>query len=359
MPTPARHEFYLPNVDFGDADHCTDNAKQGVGYCMVRDRIEFCVGGQPWTFRKLVQVDVNCLAAEAAFAEFEKSGKTPPKLEFSSDAMLQTPADNLSAEAAAKMAEDICWLLQLALGQTVTWVLMRHQGIHDFPNVRVRGVRVATSVNRNRPLTNTADVKLQSYLEGAYPIFSRDPEWWRMTLDWFATVHDAKVIQVAGLLGFMLLERATTFVLKGENFPEQIEPGVNAKLKSGSTERAALVAEMDGLFKRHISPKWEGHRNEAIVSSIKGWNTAPPYKKKVEIAFARLGLPKPDAKMLDHRDRLAHRGELESHAENLTQYYAQISDAVISMLLRMLGYSGPYFVLGSGLVEKSPADAAS
>jgi hypothetical protein len=348
----AFHEFYLPNVDFGQGDLTTENGLDGAGYCAVRDRIEFRIDGQTWTLRRLLTKDGECVTADAAFAAARRAGQSVGKLEYCPHAMLQVGSKAVPLETVAKMAEDICWLLQLALGQTVTWVCMRHQDLRSYPNTTQRNVRLATSVNHNRPLTNTTEVKLASYLEVAYPLYQRDPEWWRMTLDWFATVQDTKVVQVAGLLGSMLLERATTFVLKDKKFPEQIEAGLDSRLKAGAPDRAALIAELDALLARRISAKWEGHRSEAIVNLIRGWNNAPPYKKKVETAFAMMGLPPPDKKMLDHRDRLAHRGELEAHAENLTEYYAQISDAVISLLLRMLGYTGPYFVLGAGEVRK-------
>jgi hypothetical protein len=343
------HEFQLPHVDFGTPDLFTDNGIDGPGRLAVRDRIEFHLGGVPWTLRKLLRLGDEAVTAPEAFAAVNAGAA--PGWKISTHARLQVSSDHLSATAASHVAEDICWLLQLPMGQTVTWQLLRHQQIDHFPGAPVRGVLPPSAPSKNKPMPNSDVVKLATYLENAYPIFLSNADWWRVTLDWFATMQTASAIQPAGLLGSMLLERCTELILMNEKYPEQIAPGVAAKLSSGAPERKRVKAKLDAVFREELTPEWADHRTEAILSSLKGWNAAPPYKKRISIAFERFGLAAPPRSMLENRDRLVHGGTMHENTTDLSEYYAAVSSAVIALLGRMLGYKGGFYVLGKGHVE--------
>jgi hypothetical protein len=52
-------------------------------------------------------------------------------------------------------------------------------------------------------------------------------------------------------------------------------------------------------------------------------------------------------KFLKNRSSLVHEGELKSYTDP-SEYHKQITELVTALLLKIFGYSGPYFVLGVG-----------
>lgn len=337
-----RHEFYLPNVNVGKADHRTLAGREA-------DRIEFAVSGHVWTLRRLVQAGEEALPADTLLPESSDGGLR--HLEFAPHSMLHVDADHIGPDAAADTAEDICWLLQLALGQTVTWTLRGERRDGKFTMRQMRSVRMPGESNPSGPVTNDGNGRLKSFLESAFPQYRQNPAWWRMTVDWFALSQESKIVEVSGLMCSMLLDRAAAMALDKESFKAQIADELDKKLKRDAPERVELVRELDALFRRVLTPGWETHRSEGYLNLIKGWNKAPSYKAKMEMLFAHYGLNPPSRDVLDHRDTLAHLGELEDYSQNLSKYRTEIIRAVVSLLLRMLGYRGPYSVPGIGLVQ--------
>lgn len=58
-------------------------------------------------------------------------------------------------------------------------------------------------------------------------------------------------------------------------------------------------------------------------------------------------LPVPARDVLDNRHTLAHDGELKSGVDG-REYYLAITEVITALLLKLLGYSGKYYVLGTG-----------
>ena len=260
---------------------------------------------------------------------------------------LQVSAEKLSQDAASKLADDICWLLQLALGQKVAWVELGRREDTAYTLLQRRSVNAPSRVSKNRPLYNYGDEVLKRYLDTAYPIYVKDESWWRVTLDWFAIAYENSVVEVTGLVFSMLLERITKFLLKTQNFPKQIDDSLDEKLnvEIGAKEGALLVA-LDQAFGT-VTSKWSRDRSVALLGTIKEWNQGPSYAAKIKTLFEQFGLCSPSGKFLKNRSSLAHEGELKSNTDP-SEYHQQITNLVTSLLLKTAGYSGRYFVLGLG-----------
>jgi len=349
---PALHEFHLPNVAVGLADLMTEASWQVEGEAnprttSIRDRIEFCVAGIPWTLRRLVLWDDSLFPADVLFGKLIAEGRISEARSLTDHCVLQTPAQNLKQDEAESVATDIAWLLQLALGQRVKWT---HYGVRDgeqFSVCRAVSVNVPEKPGHHRPISNYADGALKRFMENGFPAIQNDLVWWRITLDWFALAYDASVIQVTGLICSMLLERATRFLLKSHGFAKQIDESLTLRLKANSAERIALAETVTKFF-REVTDQWSPQRTESLLNTIQNWNDEPSYGGKIKIAFEEyVGLESPPNRLLDNRSSLAHNGELKSGC-NAGEYYAQITEIITALLLKMVGYTGKYYVLGVG-----------
>lgn len=331
------HEFFLPNVDFGLGDSRTIIGQPaGTAQPFVLDKIEFSAGGFAWTLRKLYRHEKQCLAADELNDRVLKGEQIdgPPKQ--CPHSLLQATASEV--ERVEEVADQICWLLNLALAQSVAWTKRDEVvgGVRSFK--RARSVRIASFPNANRPLANDGNRCLKSYLEGAYPGFMKDADWWRVTLDWYTESRASSILQLRGLMSSIILERAANRILKGQPLPEQIATGLDKKL---TDEAGALLAKFDEFLKRELTPGWQTHRSSALLQVIKGWNKSQPFKAKVQNSFGQLGLTPPDSTILAPRDTLAHKGEIELDDDEFAQYHSEISYAATAILMKMLDYQGP------------------
>jgi hypothetical protein len=145
----------------------------------------------------------------------------------------------------------------------------------------------------------------------------------------------------------MLLERIAKFLLKNQKFPKQIDEALDEKLDPEiDAKDGALITALEEALGT-VTSKWSRERSVELVKVIKQWNREPSYAATIKIIFDQLGLQPPSGKLLANRNSLAHGGDLKSYAEP-SEYYKQITELVTSLLLKIFGYSGPYFVLGVG-----------
>ena len=346
------YEFFLPNVDFGGADQVTEALPgQGIvaGQAMVRDKIAFLVQQVPWTLRRLFAVRDNQLPSDAAYLAVSRAGESK-KLEATKHCCLQVATGQIDADQACAIADDICWLLQLPLGQKVSWSERGIRQENGYQPAQRRSVQVAERPNRNGPIRNNFDGALKRFMEGAYPRYMEDCRWWRTTLDWVAIAYDSSVIQVAGLICSMLLERVPRFLLKSVAFPPQIDKDLKVKIGKGQPMRSEVVNKLNILF-GGLAGKWPKQRGDALIEVILGWNAEPSYMAKIRQAFEVIGMDAPPKMVLENRNSLAHKGELEDNGLDPGDYYKQVIQAVTAALLRMLSYKGKYFSLGVGEAE--------
>jgi hypothetical protein len=343
------HEYYLPNVDFGLAD-CESKVIYDAGgrkvTLSIRDFIVFEVDGLRWTLRKLVMWDGMLAPADVVLNKAAEQNRGREKRELSHDCLLQVSAHQITSEHATELAWDICWLLQLALGQRVRWVERGEREGDNYRSVQGISTNAPKTVSKNNPLSNYADGVIQRYLEGAIPLYRKNSIWWRITLDWFAIGYESADIQHVGLICSMLLDRIAALLFEGAQFEKQIDPELDEKLAADSLLRKCMEKQLTQGFKE-ITPNWNDQRSEKLIDVVLRWNREPPYPEKIKTVFAKSGLPVPDGKLLQNRHALAHGGELRSKTDALA-FYKEITDLVITLLFKMLGYQGRYYVLGVG-----------
>lgn len=342
---PSFYEFLLLNVDFGLGDLRTVWRRLDGHEGFAVDKIEFQIEGRAWLLRKCVECDYDLVPIDVAAELARASGRLPSAMPLQPLCVLQVQTEGFDEALAGETADDICWLLRLALGRKVAWSRrgIRH-GVR-LESVSMRAVQVSTKGVGGHALSNFSDQTIKRFLERAHPIFVQHAEWWRVTLDWFAFAQEAQVIQVTGLIASMLLDRVTKWSLAEYKFPKQIDEQLKTDIEPGTAGRKALEAKLDALLKAEISPKW--NQTNALVEKIREWNNQPSYPKKIGAFFGQVHLPVPARDVLDNRHTLAHDGELKSAVDG-REYYLAITEVITALLLKLLGYSGKYYVLGTG-----------
>ena len=143
----------------------------------------------------------------------------------------------------------------------------------------------------------------------------------------------------------MLLDRISRFLLAGIAFEKQIDEGLDKKLASGAPERVVLENSLTEIFEG-LTTKWTPERTSGIVNTVLMWNNEPSYPIKIKSMFQEKGLAEPSKKTLQNRHSLAHEGELKS--VGASEYFTSITLSVTGLVLKTLGYSGNYFILGIG-----------
>jgi hypothetical protein len=204
-------EFYLPNVEIGLPD-----LETVIAEARIRDQIAFDVGGVRWTLRQMVMWNGTPTPADVVLSK----AIAQERRAFAPACALQVSIEQLSQEEASKIADDLCWLLRLSLGQKVAWTKLGRREGGSYGFLQYRSVNTPAKVNNNRTLYNNRDEVLKGYLEAAYPIYEKDQTWWQLTLDWLAFAYENPVIEVTGLICSMLLERIAKFLLKKPEVPE-------------------------------------------------------------------------------------------------------------------------------------------
>lgn len=319
MTTPAtpisRYEFFLQDLQFGLGDDVTRN---DTGFGGVRDCISFELNKRPWKLRQLVSLGEQAgIPADTAYHLF-KTDNRPAQL--STGAMLQTPSDGITEEEAGETADEIGWLLGLALGRNVSWYKMEVREDHGSKFVRRRTTRCPGGDARLRPIDNVQNRSIKSYLETAYPIFALDSEWWKKTIDWFVCASESRAIEASGVVLSMLLDRCCSQILKAHEYEFQIGEDLYNNLKNRATSKN-FKKSLTTLFSL-ISSNWGEDRSNRLIETVKKWNKEPPYPQKIEIAFTTIGIIPPAGKIIHARHELMHTGNLNDFASlNVGDYY--------------------------------------
>lgn len=298
------------------------------------DRIEFTAEGS-WTLRHLVDLgDGTQVSVAAAVAQRTAAQQSCAELPFSNISALEITGEGLDQIVTGRIADEISWVLSLALGQTVSWTVGRFQHDGQQPTTQVRNVRRPSAVAPQPPLKNNGAGRLRDFLQAGHANFVKDREWWRLSLDWWVQMHQSPNTHIVGLLASILLERAGDFHLAGMDWSDQIDAGVDAYLTKKNCK--LLASELDDFFKAKLTAKWETHRSVAVIGMIKGWNNSLSYKAKVTKACGELGVPVPPKVWLDTRNDLAHQGELSETIESLAKYHGEVRQTVTALLLKLL-----------------------
>lgn len=343
------YQFIIPNADFGLPDHETlrplppdaQDRYPGmkVSHGWAKDHCQFTLKGVVWTLRSLFRVDDDLMSV----------GKIPSdhKLGESDYWALEVSSDDLPEADAQAVATDICWILGLAAANRVMWNTMRVVSPDDTRLVLRRSIALAPRAKGSSSvIANFGDGKLQRFMEAAYPVFLQDEDWWKVTLNWYVLVHENYTIELGGVICSMLFDRISNFRLRNEKFPKQIDPALDKKLGKRKSESWEKARSALGGAVSQFCDNWNTDRSDALLDKIREWNNQPSYPRKIAKALEGLPIPEPDKNLVGPRHRLLHNGQLDLHGIGPVEYFSGIIDLVTSMLLAMMGYSGPYFVVG-------------
>jgi len=321
------------------------------GNAFVRDHIPFTCGGRQWRLRRLYAIGERLVSAPQGFRL--KAGDPGISFADSPHAALETEAELSLRPDLDSVATDLCWILQMARGSQLRWTEVRveegttTQFLQSRPNSRL------PIWDGGSPIKNSSDGALRIFLESAWPIFQAQRDWWRITSDWFAWAHATATIEVSGLICSMLLERTTEFIVCEMNLPRQIDPALDPVLAVDTPARAALATEMTALWRRY-STLWPDQQSQSLINTVQQWNNSPSYQNQIRLAFQRYHLEPPPSSLLANRHSLAHDGMLSSRTQDPGRYLSDIIGTVVGLILRMLNYSGNYFVLGRGEATLPP-----
>jgi hypothetical protein len=340
-------EFSLPHVDFGRGKLPTKWKDAAGQEPWIVDKLEFTIAERTWVLRKLVKFEGSLCPVDvaAALALKAKVHFKLPRLEQA--CVLQVSEVGWSLQEAKVVADDICWMLHIGLGQRVTWTEVGLREGETYSVQNARSVNAPESASRGGPIRDDGEHEIRNFLEAFYPVYRADVGWWRVTADWFAIARESNIVQVAGLVASVLLDRVTLFCLKRYKFPKQIDEALKTDLTDGSPSRNAFEKQIDDFMKVAISDKW--NKSGALVAKIREWNDQPPFEKKVGTVFEQFGLGAPSELTLKNRNSLAHSGELSSKTKDIGAYHDEIVEIITSLLLKMAKYQGPYFVPGAGV----------
>ncbi len=247
---PVTHTYLLPFVDFGDGDLAVE---RGGGLAPIKDRIEFQLNGK-WTLQRLIDWDEAFVSVPEAVARKAAVGESSENLKFSTTAALEITADALDQHVTSRDADDICWLLALPLGQTVSWTACIIAQPGQQAQWQKRDVRRPAAFGKRAPARNDGNGRLKHFLETGYSNYIKDRDWWALSIDWWVQMHESPNTHIVGLLASILLERTSEFHLHGIKWRDQIDVGVDAYLKKHGE---ALAHDLDELFKAKVTGKWE------------------------------------------------------------------------------------------------------
>lgn len=252
-----------------------------------------------------------------------------------------------------QIVEDVCWLLHLALGQRVAWSELHVVTGSESRFVSRRAAALPKKPSGSNPIRNWCDGALTGYIENSWPVFQKDPQWWRVSLNWFSIAAENAALESSSMIYCMLFDRLSSHLLEGYQFPKQISDELTSSL--GDKERRKDLKSRLGSLLNDFAEKekWTPERSEALVQQIELWNNAPSYPKKVGKAFELVGLKPPPGKMLKRRHSLMHEGGLKLEPQEALEFLCDLHQSIVSLMLSMLGYRGKFFSLGRGECEMS------
>jgi hypothetical protein len=337
------YEFILPHVNFGFGDYASGFKAADGRNRIESDHILFVVDGVQWTLRKLFRHDGRIMPAREAFERQANESNASLQSVFSGHAALQVSTSDASRQQAESTAEHICWLLCLAMGQRVAWSELWTRSGADETFLKRRSAALPSALSALRILTNHGG-EIQRFLESAYPVYAKHPQWWAETLRWYAVACDSGTVETSAMICSMLLDRVGTHVLDAYRFQKQIGEDLAAAL-SDRLSKEKLTTELTDLLKTYAA-EWEEERSSAILNVIKGWNNSPSFPKKIVTAFELAGLREPPDHVFKPRHTIMHEGTFEEGTVPILQYYQDATVWVVALILHLLGYEGGFSCAG-------------
>ena len=341
-----KYEFFLPYVKLGVADRSTSLAHPCQGGSSMRDHCVFTINGREWMIRHTYEIEGKYYNALETMRIARKSGLKKPIPSSSNNSMLEVSTADLPQEEAEKTANDICRLLQLAFGQTVGWTQLHLRNDDETTFLCSRANSIPSKNSPVSPIRNWCDGKIQRYLENAYPVYSKSPEWWSITLSWVALTFEIKAIESSLAINYILLDRISSFQLEKHSFGNLLGDSFSKRLQC-KCDRSLLASKIENVL-TEFSDDYPTSKTPAIIQKLQEWNKQPPYAQKINTTFRMNDLPDPPIEMLKVRHTLLHTGNVSSEPEEALQTYFLCNQQILLLLFSMLGYTGKFFATGMG-----------
>ncbi|MES2737292.1 MAG: hypothetical protein V4672_13295 [Verrucomicrobiota bacterium] len=342
------YEFLLPYTNFGQGDQFTQ-ISYDTGFAQRLDKIHFQIGGVEWTLRHLYEIDSVYYTAEAAFQILKSKGCKKFDMLESGHAALHVKTSDISQDEAEKTATDICWLLQLAFAQYVGWADLRIRTGLESKFLCRRAFSLPDEPSKIKPLRNLGDGVVKSYIENAYKVYQKDPQWWAETINWYSLSVENMAVESSSMSYCMLFDRISNHILGDAPVPKQIGQDLADGL-ADSVKRVLLTKQLDDLLKSFAS-SWSEERTIKLIEQIETWNNELSYPNKTATAFRLVGLKPPPKKLLQHRHRLMHDGRLKLQNEKALEFFFDCHQYALVLMLASLGYKGKFFCFGRGQSE--------
>ncbi len=325
--------FGLSNLTLSIGDATTsrpvpDNAgasKVPAGW--TRNKIHVTVGGREWTLTDLF----------IGSSRTKKEGLDITKPLHSGTLSTPFQADE-EAEAVSQIATDLTSLLSFALGRGVEWVSRSALNAEGKAKaIAYSGVFLTPFKQQSpAPVDNFAPGVLKGFLEGAYPAYVSDREWFHRTIGFFRQVQMNPFVEIKAAILNILLDRIAASIVADAGGHE-----IDRQLPSRLDDRSFREALHD-LFQKQTEA-WNLSRTDALIGVVKNWNASPSFGEGVKRACVELRIPEPPGKLLRLRHKLLHVGELDPAGEELHAYWKELESLALMMILRLLSYEGQFF----------------
>jgi hypothetical protein len=328
IPSGARWTFCLTNLDLDHGDAVSEQPEVPAGAAvgrLRRDRIEIDVLGRQWVVlthvaRGCEQVDGGSSLSWRTELHTDRIGSEDP-------------------EAVIELADTLLTLIALGYGRFVAWTVLRlhlaESAIWErsstawIPEYRHGGLQHVTQASPG---------ELRSYLESCAPSVAENREWWIVTIQSYLQSSLSPFIELKMSVLVALLDRIVAFVRQEKHWESQIAAGLDDVV-----ETEAFRASLHVLINSYCGA-WCTDRTDSLIRTIKEWNSEPSYAQRVRRVCTELDVPPPSAKAIALRHRLLHGYQKPVSAAELDEAWPDIDDAVVLLLLRILGFRGNVYL---------------
>jgi hypothetical protein len=293
----------------------------------TRNKIRFNVAGREWQL------------IDEMFSKWTGTQKPDVYRPLLTASLSTAIRDEAEIPELEMLADDVCNLLSLALAHKVSWY---SRVVTDDTEQRISERCRAVLIhpfNRgsgSSPINNYDTGAIRKFLETAYPVYSKDPAWWRVTLPLFLEEQMINVLEIKSSLLSILADRTSTKALKGPKLAAQIDPGLD-QIADDKNFRSELNVVLSKL-----SPQWTENRTGELIKTIKMWNAIPSFPNKIRLACEALKIKPPNPALLKPRHKLLHLGELDVTGDPV-EFWKEFECLVLLMVLTMLGYTGLFY----------------
>ncbi len=321
--TAAKWRFKLTNLKFRFADLKTPNSTGG----WALDAIEFVVGNKTWRLTD-------------SWVERWKDVSKAEKSKIVLNGLLETNFDHADDESEiTETVDDICSLLSFALSRSVSWLTF---SLVAEDGTEIQGLQRSTwvtSFNKRglQPVTNDSPGSLKSLIEGGITVVQENRDWFRKTLGMLNQAQIADMADVRCSILYTLTDRISSYVVRRTGTAE-IDPQLKPRARQHE-----FIQEVHGVLQKLSPENWTLDLTKAVLNEIKRWNSTPHFATKIQRACSQLHLPEPDRDLLVPRNDLLHDGELNPREDDLVAHYLELDWVVLTMVLRLLEYSGTYY----------------